>query len=289
MVEALIWLQACEEALGKACAVRSGEIESRRFQLINVHDVSTNSWEDISRRYMSVAGSRNPMVVGTSDICDARDHSNAPRTSASGAPRSPIFPDQLEVIVTKPFVMPASSPAADLLKALRFAAEKHRDQRRKGAESAPYINHLIEVTEILARIGRVDDVGILQAAVLHDTIEDTDTTAGEIEAAFGPRVLSLVLDMTDDKNLPKDRRKQLQIDEAPSLCSEVKMIKLGDKISNARAITEAPPKDWPPERRRDYLDWAEKVVAGCRGCNPALEAEFDRTVAAGRGAMEGKG
>jgi|SRR5437016_2571345 len=175
---------------------------------------------------------------------------------------------------------------ATLLKALHFAANKHRDQRRKDIEASPYINHPIEVAEVLARVGGVTDLVTLQGAVLHDTLEDTKTTPEELEAAFGPEVRRVVEEVTDDKRLPKAERKRLQIEHAPHLSARAKQIKLADKISNVRGVTQAPPADWPLERRQEYLNWTEQVVAGCRGCNAALEDFYDRVLAEGRRVLQ---
>lgn len=168
-----------------------------------------------------------------------------------------------------------SRVAEALLTALNFAACKHRDQRRKGADAPPYINHPIEVAEILARIGGIDDVAVLQAALLHDTIEDTQTSPEELEREFGSTVRSLVEEVTDDKALPKAERKRLQIEHAPHLSARAKLIKLADKISNVREVMYTPPKGWDQRRRAEYIDWAASVVAGCRGTNRSLEQHFD--------------
>ena len=169
-----------------------------------------------------------------------------------------------------------------LLVSLHFAAAKHRDQRRKSREASPYINHLIEVAEILSCVGGITDLTTLQAAVLHDTIEDTQTTSEELESRFGPEVRRLVEEVTDDERLPKAERKRLQIERAPHLSPKAKLIKIADKISNVRDVTHFPPTHWPHQRRCEYLDWAEKVVDGLRGSNPAVEALFDQTLQAGR-------
>lgn len=173
------------------------------------------------------------------------------------------------------------STVAALLRALHFAAAKHRDQRRKDVEASPYINHPIEVAELLARAGVTDPV-TLQAAALHDTVEDTRTTPEELEAEFGPEVRRVVEEVTDDKSLPKAERKRLQIEHAPRLSGRARQVKLADKISNVLGVTKAPPADWPLERRREYLDWTEQVVAGCRGCNEILEGIYDQALAEGR-------
>jgi guanosine-3',5'-bis(diphosphate) 3'-pyrophosphohydrolase len=178
--------------------------------------------------------------------------------------------------------MDAANNIVLLLRALHFAADKHRDQRRKGEEASPYINHLIEVAELLAREGNVTDPVTLQAAILHDTLEDTQTTAEELDTVFGPEVCGLVAEVTDDKWLPKAERKRLQIEHAPGLSFRAKLINLADKISNVRSIIQTPPANWPLERKQEYLDWSEQVVAGCRGCNPPLEELYDATLAEGR-------
>lgn len=168
---------------------------------------------------------------------------------------------------------------------MHFAAFKHREQRRKNVDASPYINHPIEVAELLAGAGGVTDLVILQAAILHDTIEDTETTGRELEEAFGHEVRRVVEEVTDDKSLEKAERKRLQIEHAPQLSRRAQQVKLADKISNVRAVTETPPADWSLERRRDYLDWAERVVAGLRGCHPALERIYDDALRDGRGSL----
>ena len=168
-----------------------------------------------------------------------------------------------------------------LLTAARFAAAKHRVQRRKDAEASPYINHPIAVAATLADAG-VADPAVLAAALLHDTIEDTDTTAAELEERFGPAVRGLVEEMTDDKSLDKAVRKELQVEHAAHASAGARMIKLADKICNVRDVAASPPPDWPRARRVEYLDWSERVVAGCRGCQPELEALFDRELARAR-------
>jgi guanosine-3',5'-bis(diphosphate) 3'-pyrophosphohydrolase len=162
------------------------------------------------------------------------------------------------------------------VRAVAFAAEKHRNQRRKDADASPYINHPIALANVLANQGGVRDPLVLCAAVLHDTIEDTETTADELRALFGPKVTSVVLEVTDDKSLEKHVRKQRQVDHAPHISFEAKLVKLADKISNLRDILASPPADWSKERKQAYFDWAAKVVTGVRGVHPGLEAVFDR-------------
>jgi guanosine-3',5'-bis(diphosphate) 3'-pyrophosphohydrolase len=162
------------------------------------------------------------------------------------------------------------------LQALVFAAHKHRDHRRKDPNHSPYVNHLIEVADLLWRVGGVRDPVLLTAAVLHDAIEDTHTSPAEIREYFGKEVLDLVLEVTDDKSLPQAVRKRLQVEHAAHISPQAKQLKVADKISNVRDIINTPPPDWPDQRRQAYLDWAREVVDQVRGANPALEAEFDR-------------
>lgn len=164
---------------------------------------------------------------------------------------------------------------AKFIEAASFAAKRHRQQKRKGADGEPYINHPLEVANLLANVGKVEDTEVLIAALLHDTIEDTGTTKEEIARMFGENVSKMVLEVTDDKSLPKPARKQRQIEHAPHLSPGAKLIKLGDKISNITDILNNPPHDWTLERKCEYIAWGENVVAGLRGANAKLEKHFD--------------
>ncbi|MDH0899002.1 HD domain-containing protein [Comamonas aquatica] len=167
------------------------------------------------------------------------------------------------------------NPFGAFVKAVSFAADKHRNQRRKDAEASPYINHPIALANVLANEGGVDDVAVLCAAVLHDTIEDTEKTPEELQAIFGPKVASVVMEVTDDKSLEKSVRKQRQVEHAPHMSREAKLVKLADKISNLRDILASPPADWSAERKQAYFEWAARLVAGLRGVHPGLESVFD--------------
>jgi guanosine-3',5'-bis(diphosphate) 3'-pyrophosphohydrolase len=173
----------------------------------------------------------------------------------------------------------------ELLRAVNFAADKHRHQRRKDHESSPYVNHPIAVAETLARVGNISDLALLQAALLHDTIEDTETTSEELEKLFGAEVRDLVLEVTDDKTQPKQTRKQNQIEHAIHLSVRAKQIKMADKICNVNDIVYAPPANWSVDRKLDYLSWSEAVVNGCRGVNADLERRFDEVLAVARKAF----
>jgi guanosine-3',5'-bis(diphosphate) 3'-pyrophosphohydrolase len=172
--------------------------------------------------------------------------------------------------------------AAHLLKAIAFAADRHRRQRRKDAEASPYINHPIAVATVLAVEGEVSDEVTLLAAALHDTVEDTQTTFEELEEHFGPEVAGLVRELTDDKSASKKERKRLQIEHAPQASSRAKQLKIADKICNIRDITVSPPADWSLERRSEYLTWSEQVVAGCRHVNAKLDQAFDKAITQAR-------
>jgi guanosine-3',5'-bis(diphosphate) 3'-pyrophosphohydrolase len=166
-----------------------------------------------------------------------------------------------------------------LLKALAFAAHKHRDQRRKDADASPYINHPIALADVLVNEGGVHDVEVVCAALLHDTVEDTATTHEELVNAFGARVARIVAEVTDDKRLAKAERKRLQIEHAPHLSREAKLVKLADKICNLRDVAERPPAGGDLRRRREYFEWAKRVIDGLRGTPGSemrrLEAAFD--------------
>ncbi|WP_027817672.1 HD domain-containing protein [Paraburkholderia bannensis] len=163
-----------------------------------------------------------------------------------------------------------------LIQAAAFAAEKHRNQRRKDAHASPYINHPIALANVLANEGDVDDEAVLIAALLHDTIEDTQTTAAEIETQFGREVAQIVQEVTDDKRLLKAERKRLQIEHAAHISPQAKLVKLADKIANLRDIANSPPADWSLERKREYFTWSKAVVDQLRGVHPQLEAIFDQ-------------
>lgn len=168
------------------------------------------------------------------------------------------------------------------MKAIKFASEKHVHQRRKGSDQTPYINHPLAVAELLASLADVGDVEVLTAAVLHDTIEDTATLADEIEQLFGARVLGLVLECTDDKTLPSPMRKELQVRNAPHKSRDAKLIKIADKANNVGDMAICPPANWTLQRRREYIDWTERVVQGLRGVNPKLEDNYDQALKAAR-------
>jgi (p)ppGpp synthase/HD superfamily hydrolase len=170
-----------------------------------------------------------------------------------------------------------TSSVRRILAAAQFAAGKHAQQKRKGAGGEPYINHLVEVAELIASSSDALDTELVMAAFLHDTVEDTSVTLTELEERFGADVAGLVAEVTDDKSLPKEARKVLQVQSAPHKSERAQTLKLADKISNLRSILQSPPVGWSLERKRQYFAWARDVVAGLTAPNPILKSQFDKT------------
>lgn len=168
------------------------------------------------------------------------------------------------------------------LAALSFAAYKHRNQRRKDSAETPYINHPIAVANILLNEAGITDETVLISAILHDTVEDTDTSFEEIEQQFGDQVRAVVAEVTDDKSLPKAQRKQKQIEHAGGLSDRAKLLKLADKTANLRDMVNATPEDWSTERIDEYLEWGKTVVNQLRGHHTKLESLFDRAYEEGK-------
>jgi guanosine-3',5'-bis(diphosphate) 3'-pyrophosphohydrolase len=166
-----------------------------------------------------------------------------------------------------------------VIRAIEFAAKKHRMQRRKDSDASPYINHPIALMHVLCIDGGIRDPRILAAAALHDTIEDTETTPAELIAEFGADVADLVVEMTDDKSLPKMERKRLQIEHARHMSRDGALVKLADKICNLRDIAASPPENWSLERRIEYFDWAKAVVDGLPRVNSRLLKMFEEAYA----------
>ena len=174
--------------------------------------------------------------------------------------------------------MKPNEPVQAILSAARFAAEKHAGQRRKGDAAEPYVNHLIEVADLVATAIPELDTNLVIAALLHDSIEDAGVTAEDLASRFGADVADLVSEVTDDKSLPKQERKRLQVVNAPKKSVRAQTIKLADKISNLRSILSSPPANWDFERKKEYFTWAQRVVGGLTAPNPVLKAEFESTV-----------
>jgi (p)ppGpp synthase/HD superfamily hydrolase len=162
-----------------------------------------------------------------------------------------------------------------VLRAADAAARWHVHQRRKGSAKEPYINHLLEVASLVTQATGGTDPNVVIAALLHDAIEDQGVTAEVITNQFGKHVADIVVEVTDDKSLPKHVRKRKQVESTSKKSREAKLIKLADKTSNVRAVANSPAPDWSSERRLEYVEWAKSVVSGLRGTWPWLEQQFD--------------
>jgi len=167
-----------------------------------------------------------------------------------------------------------------MARALDFAARKHAEQRRKGMRAEPYINHLTEVALLLAEASDGTDPELVMAGLLHDTIEDTETTREELVQVFGDEVAGLVAEVTDDTSLPRIERKRRQVETAPAKSARARMIKLADKIANLHSIAESPPIGWSARRKREYVAWAREVAAACGSTNRRLEGIFEKAARA---------
>lgn len=170
-------------------------------------------------------------------------------------------------------------PVGFVLRAIQFAADKHKDQRRKDKDASPYINHPIGAAAVLWHEAGIRDPIAIVSAILHDTVEDTETTLEELESAFGAEISDIVAEVTDDKALPKAERKRLQIEHAGHVSRRAQQVKIADKICNIRDVAMSPPAGWGVERCREYFEWAKAVVDVARVDHPELGALFDEAYA----------
>lgn len=166
----------------------------------------------------------------------------------------------------------------NFIRALHFAAFKHTNQRRKNEDRTPFINHPIELVHILSARCGINDEKVLIAALLHDTIEDTDTLQEEIESSFGLEIAGIVLEVTDEKSLSKEERKALQVEKADKLSRAARLVRIADKISNVSDLAVSPPASWSRRRKLDYISWTEAVVEKLKGTNSCLERIYYETV-----------
>ncbi len=183
--------------------------------------------------------------------------------------------------------MALTEKALRIVRGANYAAQIHVGQRRKGVAAEPYINHLLEVATLVADAGA--DTEVVLAALLHDSVEDTDVSEDLLTHLWGRRVSSLVMELTDDKSLPKEERKRLQVLDAPKKSPEAQLIKLADKISNLRGIATSPPAGWSDQRKLEYCSWSEQVVARLTEPNALLLKIFHETVLAFRQSQDSGG
>lgn len=213
-----------------------------------------------------------PAVPGTDVVSFLlKDDSRAHRPSC---PPRKARPDA--IMKTGPSMPDCLNPVQRILAAARFASERHANQRRKGRTAEPYVNHLLEVAELLARTAGRLDTNLIVAALLHDSIEDVGVSRAEIAELFGEDVAALVAEVTDDKSLPKEVRKTLQVAQAPEKSARAQALSAADKISNVRSVVASPPKDWDFARRVAYVRWAADVVAHYPALDRRLAAEFQQ-------------
>lgn len=166
---------------------------------------------------------------------------------------------------------------SSLMSAIVFSARKHKNQRRKGSGNIPYVNHPLEVANLIAQTVGATNIALLAAAVLHDTLEDTRTTPDEIDQQFGKEVMVLVLEVSDDMSQPKFIRKSKQIETAGSLSDEAKIIRIADKTCNILDMLKTK-YHWGNSQKREYMRWAKDVVKNCEGVNKKLEGEFENAL-----------
>ena len=165
-----------------------------------------------------------------------------------------------------------------ITRAFNFASDRHSGQRRKGQAQEPYVNHLAEVAQLVAEATNGSDPNLVAAALLHDTVEDTQTEPRELATVFNEDVASLVGEVTDDKTLRKEERKAIQIAKAPEKTPRAKILKLADKTSNLRSMAKSPPENWDSVRKAEYIDWATKVVHALGDVPRALKTHFNTAV-----------
>src|SRR5215510_6061591 len=172
-----------------------------------------------------------------------------------------------------------ASDVRQLTKALLFAAEAHRNHRRKGASQEPYINHLIEVLDLVASVDG-GDMDVLVAALLHDVLEDTLTGNEELVGMFGEGVARIVQENSDDMTLPKPERRRARLASRSKKSREARLVKFADIISSLRAISVSPPAGWSNDHRLGYLQSCRNLADAGRGSNSEIEKVFDDTAKA---------
>jgi len=191
--------------------------------------------------------------------------------------------------------MTVSNSSDDILKsfsnylfnALSYASQMHQNQRRKGSDT-PYVNHLIDVARLLAEYHMGDDLVLMQAALLHDVVEDTEADMRDVEVIFGQDVASVVAEVTDDKSLPKHLRKQLVVENCAHWTWRAKVLKLADLISNVNDVIHRPPTSWDLERQSNYFGWAAQVAQMMAGAHPELEYRLLGLIETGQHQLESK-
>jgi guanosine-3',5'-bis(diphosphate) 3'-pyrophosphohydrolase len=175
-----------------------------------------------------------------------------------------------------------------ILKATRFAAYKHRNQRRSDKSASPYLNHPIAVADALWSVGGIHDINTIASAILHDTVEHTKTSLEELEAEFGKPIASIVREVTDEKRLWKQARRGQGGRQVESISMSARQIIIAEKISNIETIINSPPANWSHDKLREYIAWMEEVITAFRGTDEKLEQHFDQLCIKARRQFERK-
>jgi guanosine-3',5'-bis(diphosphate) 3'-pyrophosphohydrolase len=165
-----------------------------------------------------------------------------------------------------------------IFNAIDFAAEKHRLQLRQNKEKTPYISHPLGVTYNLMHYGEVSDAAVIIGALLHDTVEDTQTTFEEIEKLFGKDAVSYVREMTDDKKLAKMERKRLQVIKASKQSKGAAQINLADKLFNVVDLFHNPPEEWSRTRIDRYYQWVQAVIDRLPAASDPIKKEIQAVI-----------
>jgi guanosine-3',5'-bis(diphosphate) 3'-pyrophosphohydrolase len=177
--------------------------------------------------------------------------------------------------------MPPSEPVPqsdDVLKAVGFAARAHDGQMRKDGKT-PYVSHVVRVAFVVRHVFGFDDAMMLQAALLHDTVEDTTTDFDDLAEQFSPQIASWVAALSKDKRLPDDQREKAYIEGLQKAPWQVQVCKLADMYDNLldSQHLDAERKAKSRKRVRQYLDafvgMTHSEVVRCRQIVESLEKE----------------
>jgi len=161
--------------------------------------------------------------------------------------------------------------AEAVLGAAIFATEKHKSQVRSNEKKTPYIIHPIEVADLVMKIGHVYDKDVLITALLHDVMDDTQTTYEQITSLYGTKVSSYLEEMTSKQGLSLKEQKKQQIMQAFRQNPSVAIIKLSDKLSNLKTLATSPPPSWSRDRIDQYFQWAQTVIENLPESNQLLK------------------
>jgi guanosine-3',5'-bis(diphosphate) 3'-pyrophosphohydrolase len=169
-----------------------------------------------------------------------------------------------------------TDPLNLVIRAAYFAGEKHRLQRRSDVEQTPYINHPLELAHILTEEGGINCLDTICASLLHDTLEDTDTSSDELKKHFGDVIASIVMEVSNDMTLSSQQRRVYELEKVVSLSHKAKLVKIADKLANIRDVSTMPPMGWTREKKQDYFDFALEIINQIGSVSPRLHQIFLR-------------